>query len=84
MVVDMISLKLEREFLKDVDSLVKKEKYQNRTELIRTLLREKLEKSKQKEYLLELLKLKGKSNKKTTDEEIELMKKKAFEELYDL
>ena len=81
MVTEMITLKLEEKFLDNIDAFVKKEGYQNRTEFIRNALREKLESSKLKEAMLEVVKFKGASKKKTTDKDYENMRKTAFEEL---
>ena len=40
MTTEMITLKLERKFLKEVDAVVSQNGYQNRTEFIRNALRE--------------------------------------------
>ena len=70
MATEMISLKLDGIFLKEIDSLVKDAGYQNRTEFIRNTLREKIEDIKLKQAMIELASFKGKSAKKTTDEDI--------------
>jgi metal-responsive CopG/Arc/MetJ family transcriptional regulator len=82
MSTEMITLKLEERFLKEIDDVVEKEGYQNRTEFIRRALREKLEEAKVKEAMLELAHLKGASKKKITSEEYEKVRKTAFEELF--
>ena len=81
MVNNLITFKLERNFLKEIDSIVKNQNYQNRTEFIRNALRDKVEKARTKEILKELIALKGLSNKKITAEDLEKTRKKAFEEL---
>lgn len=81
MVTEMITLKLDDEFLKNIDEVVEKEGYQNRTEFIRNALREKLEETKLKEAMIELSHLKGASKKKTSNEEYERIRLKAFEEI---
>jgi len=81
MATEMITLKLEDSFLDNIDTIVKKEGYQSRTEFIRNALREKVEASKLKEAMMELSKLKGASKKKTSDEELERIREKAFEEI---
>ncbi len=81
MVTNLITLKLERNFLKEIDSIVKNQNYQNRTEFIRNALRDKVEKARTKEIMKELITLKGLSSKKTTDEDLRRLRKKAFEEL---
>ncbi|AJF60861.1 hypothetical protein QT06_C0001G0007 [archaeon GW2011_AR15] len=81
MTTEMISLKLEDSFLNNIDTIVKKEGYQSRTEFIRNALREKVEASKLKEAMMEISKLKGASKKETSDEELERIREKAFEEI---
>ena len=81
MTTEMISLKLEKKFLKEIDSIVEKEGYQSRTEFIRNALREKVEKTKLKEAMLEIAHLKGAVKKKTSLKEYERIREKAFKEL---
>ncbi len=81
MVTEMISLKLDNIFLKDIDNIVSNSGYQNRTEFIRNALREKVEEVKLKEAMISLGHLKGASKKKTTEETLEKLRTKAFEEL---
>ena len=81
MATEMITVKLEDKFLEDIDSIVEKEGYQNRTEFIRNALREKVEEVKLKEVMKEIAHLKGASKKKTSEKEYEQIREKAFEEL---
>lgn len=81
MVTNLITLKLERNFLEEIDLIVKNQNYQNRTEFIRTALRDKVEKARTREIMEEILSLKGLSSKKTSDKDLERLRKKAFEEL---
>ncbi len=81
MATEMITLKMDNVFLEDIDNTIKKEGYQNRTEFIRDALREKLEDIKLKKAMMEIAHLKGASKKKTTDEELERIREKAFEEI---
>lgn len=81
MTTEMITLKLDDKFLEDVDTIVKKEGYQSRTEFIRNALREQVNKAKMKEIIMELAHLKGKSNRAISNKEYEQARKKAFEEL---
>ena len=82
MTTEMITLKLEDKFLKDIDTIVKKEGYQNRTEFIRNALREKLEEAKLKQAMQEIAHLKGASKRKPiTEEEYEEMRKKGWEKI---
>jgi len=80
---DLVTFKMEHNFLKDIDKVVKKEGYQNRTEFIRSALREKLEKTKLKEAMESIAHLKGASKKKTSDEDLHKIRAKVFEE-FDL
>jgi len=81
MTTEMITVKLEDIFLNDIDSIVKNEGYQNRTEFIRNALREKIEEIKIRKAVLELAYLKGSAKKKTTEESYEKIRAKAFEEI---
>ncbi len=81
MATELISLKLEKNFLRKIDSIVKKRNYQSRTEFIRAALREKIEKDNLKDTLLKLASLKGSSKKDISDEQIELVRQKVFEEI---
>ncbi len=81
MATEMITLKLEDSFLDNIDIIVKKEGYQSRTEFIRNALREKVEAAKLREAMLEISHLKGASKKRTSDEDLERIRERAFEEL---
>ena len=81
MVTEMITVKLENKFLKNIDNVVQKEGYQNRTEFIRNALREKVEEVKLRETMASIAHLKGASKKKTTEREYEEIRKRAFDEL---
>jgi len=81
MTTEMITVKLENNFLKEIDDVVYNNGYQNRTEFIRNALREKLEEVKLKEAMIELAHLKGASKKKTSDETLEKIREKAFDML---
>ena len=82
MVTEMITVKLEENFLKSVDAVVEKEGYQNRTEFIRNALREKLEQSKIKEAMLALAHLKGAAKRKVSPEEYEKVRVQVCEEFF--
>jgi len=81
MTTEMITLKLEDKFLTDIDCIVEREGYQNRTEFIRNALREKVEEVRLRDAMKEIAHLKGASKKKTSEEEYERIREKAFEEL---
>jgi metal-responsive CopG/Arc/MetJ family transcriptional regulator len=82
MTTEMINIKLDSRFLKEIDDVVRKNNYQSRTELIREALRQKVEDSKVKElqqYYAGLRKKFGIS-RQTTDEELEVLRKEASKE----
>lgn len=81
MTTEMITVKLDDSFLKEIDGIVEVQGYQNRTEFIRSALREKVEQAKLKEAMMQLAHLKGASKKKTTDSQLEKIRLKVFEEL---
>ena len=67
----MITVKLDDSFLHEVDLFARTGGYHNRTELIRSALREKMEASKLRESLAKIAALRGSQKRRTTDEEIE-------------
>ena len=81
MVTEMITVKMDNVFLGEVDNVVRNEGYQNRTEFIRNALREKVEAIKLKKAMMELAHLKGSVQKKTTEDDYEKIRAKAFEEI---
>ncbi len=81
MATEMITVKMEDVFLREIDRVVEKQGYQNRTEFIRNALREKVEEATMKEAMMQLAHLKGASNKKTSDEDLEKIREIAFNEL---
>ncbi len=69
----MINIRLEKNFLQDIDNLVKTQNYQSRTELIRESLREKIE---EKKLIEAVKKLRGSWKTKTSNEDYEKMKER--------
>ena len=82
MTTEMITVKLDDTFLKQIDNVVETQGYQNRTEFIRNALREKVEEVKLKQAMLEIAHLKGASKKKTSNEELEKIRENVFNDLY--
>jgi len=80
MATEMITVKLDDGFLGDIDAIVKKEGYQNRTEFIRNALREKLEESKLRQAMMKIAHLKGALKKKTSDEKLHRIRAEVFKE----
>ncbi len=83
MATELVTFKADDKFIKEVDDVVKKSGFQNRTEFIRTALREKVDQVKLKQAMSELAHLKGslKRSKQMTDKELEEIRQKVFEEL---
>ncbi len=85
MVTEMITVKLERQFLHQIDDIVKKAGYQNRTEFIRNALREKVDETKLKQTMINIDQFRGifKKKKQTTDKELHEIREKVFWEFYN-
>lgn len=81
MTTGMITVKMEKSFLKKIDQIVKKEYYQNRTEFIRAALREKVDYEQLKRKYPDIVQLKGAAKRKVTDGEYDRARDKAFEEV---
>jgi metal-responsive CopG/Arc/MetJ family transcriptional regulator len=81
MVTQMITLKLENNFLKNIDEMVHRRGYQNRTEFIRNAIREKVDEERYKEAAASISHLLGASKKKTTEKEFEMMREEGFKSL---
>lgn len=81
MATELVTFKIEKDFLKEIDDTVKRSKYHNRTEFIRESLREKVSDIRIKRSIEELSKLKGSAKKKITDEEYEKVREEAFNEI---
>ncbi len=79
MATKMISLKLQDAFLKEIDDIADKNGYHDRTEFIRSALRDKVEEKKLKAAMMELSHLKGASKKRTSNKEIEKIRKRLFD-----
>ena len=79
--MESISLKLEGEFLKDIQSIMKKHRYSTKTEFIREAIRDKIKDLEKEELLLKAKMLYGASKRKTSDEDIHKAGEKAFREL---
>ena len=79
--MEMISLKLEPELLKEIDQSLKQQRYSTRTEFIRDAIRSKLSEFEKQEMLKSLTRLKGISKRKTTDAQLHKAGEKAFREL---
>ena len=79
--MEIISLKLENELLKEIDQNLSKHRYGTRTEFIRDAVREKLSDLEKEEAIRAIAHLKGSSKRKTTDEQLHEAGEKVFEML---
>ena len=79
--MEAVSLKLEDEFLHDIEKTMKKHRYTTKTEFIREAIRDKMKDLEKEEALLRLEKAYGASKRKTTDEQLHKAREEAFKEL---
>ena len=68
--MEMISLKLKPEVLKEIDEKLTKHRYNTRTEFIRDAIREKLSDLEKERLLKTVERLRGISKHKTTDAQL--------------
>ncbi len=79
--MENVSLKIETEFEREMEKVMKKNGYVTKTEFIREALRDKVKELEKQETFKKLEKLFGSSKHKTTDEQLHAAGKKAFEQL---
>ena len=79
--MEHISIKLDGNFLKDVEDIIRKGRYSTKSEFIREAMRDKIDEIKKKAMLEHIEKIAGKSKRKTTDAQLHAMGEKVFEEL---
>ncbi len=79
--MEPITVKFEQNFIRDMERIMRRNRYSTKAEFIREAVREKL-KDLEKENLLEKVKkIYGSSKRKTSDENLHKAGEKAFEEL---
>jgi len=79
--MESISLKLEPNFLRDIEKTIKKNRYSTKTEFIRAAIRDKITELEKEETLKNIDKLFGSLKHKTTDEQLHAAGEKAFKQL---
>lgn len=79
--METISLRLEDEFLQDVERAMQKFRFSTKTEFVRAAIRDKINELEKEEIMKKMAILAGTSKKKTTDEELHKAGEKAFESL---
>ncbi len=68
--METVSIKLESDFLRAIDRVMKKHRYMTKTEFIRQAIRDKLNELEKQELLKNVEKLFGSSKRRTTDEDL--------------
>ena len=79
--MESISLKLEPDFLRHMERIMKKCEYSTKTEFIRSAIREKIKELEKEETLKNINKLFGSSKHKTTDKDLHKAREEIFEQL---
>ena len=79
--MENISLKLEPKFARELDLLIKRNRYSTKTEFIREAMRNEMKRIEKEETLRRIDKLFGSSKRKTTDEEYEKAREEVADEL---
>ena len=79
--METISLKLESEFLQDVEKAMKKHRYTTKTEFIREAMRKHLLDLEKEEALQRLEKIYGASKRKTTDAQLKKAREEAVKDI---
>ncbi|MFC1697332.1 ribbon-helix-helix domain-containing protein [Nanoarchaeota archaeon] len=79
--MEIISMKMDKNMLNNMDNTLKKHNYSTRTEFIRDAIRDKLENLSKDELIREFLKFRGKAKKKTSDTELRKIREEAYKEL---
>ena len=79
--MESLSLKLENQFLLNIEKAMKKHNYSTKTEFIREAIRDKIKDLEKEEALLRLKNMYGASKRKTSKKDLELAGEKAFEEI---
>ena len=78
--MEQVCIRFEGDFLKDLERIMKRNRYSTKTEFIREAVREKLKALEREEALKNVEKLFGSSKHKTSDEELHKARKKLAKE----
>lgn len=79
--METVSIKLEEDFARLVEKVMKRHHYATKTEFIREAIREKVKDFEKEESIARVRALYGSSKHKTTDEDLHRAGEKAVEEL---
>lgn len=77
--MENVSIKLDGEFLKDIERFMKKYNYMTKAEFIRQAIRDKIHEMQKEEIMKRVNKVAGFSKRKTTDEDLHKAGDRAFE-----
>lgn len=77
--MESISLKLETDFLRDIEKTMRKNRYSTKTEFIRMAIRDKIKELKKEETLEKIEKVFGGSKHKTTNKDLHRARKELIE-----
>ena len=78
--MEQVCIRLEGDFLKDVERIMKKNRYSTKTEFFREAVRDKLKSLEREEALKNVEKFFGSSNHKTSDEQLHKAREKLAKE----
>jgi len=79
--MEPVTIKFESDFIKFIESIMKRHHYATISEFIREAVREKVKELEKEEMLKAVEKMAGSSKRKTTDEQLHEIRDKAFEQL---
>ncbi len=77
-----ISLKLESKFAKDIENIIKRNRYSTKTEFIREAIRDKIKELEKEERLKKIDEIFGSSKHRTTDKDLHKARE-GLERVYD-
>lgn len=78
--METITIKMEESLLKEIDSILIPNRYSTRTEFIRDAIRQRLSDLEKQELIKKVVKLRGSSKRKTSDEDLHKVRKQLFKE----
>ncbi len=76
LLMESLTIKLEKNFLQDIEKVMKKKHYSTKTEFVREALREKLTKEQKEEMIQAVDSLRGVSSHKTHDDDLHKTREK--------
>ncbi len=79
--MEPITVKFEQNFIRDMERIMRRNRYSTKAEFIREAVREKLKDLEKEDLLEKVKKIYGSSKRKTSDEDLHKAGEKAFEEL---